>query len=75
MYVNENQTNWNEYLPLVEFSYNSLYHTSIQMTPFEAMYGYNYPTPINFLDSCNKVELSHEILEKMDEELDKIMGI
>ncbi|MCO5612466.1 hypothetical protein L7F22_066733 [Adiantum nelumboides] len=39
MYVNENQSNWNEYLPLVEFAYNSSYHTSIRMTPFEAMYG------------------------------------
>ncbi|MCO5576289.1 hypothetical protein L7F22_030098 [Adiantum nelumboides] len=74
MYVNENQSNWNEYLPLVEFAYNSSYHTSIRMTPFEAMYGYNCPTPINFLNSRNKVELSHEMLEKMDNELAKIRG-
>ncbi|MCO5557795.1 hypothetical protein L7F22_011367 [Adiantum nelumboides] len=44
------------------------------MTPFEAMYGYNCPTPINFLNSRNKVELSHEMLEKMDNELAKIRG-
>ncbi|KAJ0468424.1 putative nucleotidyltransferase, Ribonuclease H [Helianthus annuus] len=31
--------NWNKYLPLVEFSYNNSYHTSIQMAPFEALYG------------------------------------
>ncbi|MCO5548854.1 hypothetical protein L7F22_002316 [Adiantum nelumboides] len=74
MYVNENQSNWNDYLPLVEFAYNSSYHTSIRMTPFEAMYGYNCPTPINFLNSRNKVELSHEMLEKMDNELAKIRG-
>ncbi|MCO5550091.1 hypothetical protein L7F22_003570 [Adiantum nelumboides] len=74
MYVNENQSNWNEHLPLVEFAHNSSYHTSFRMTPFEAMYGYNCPTPINFLNSRNKVELSREMLEKMDNELAKIRG-
>ena len=39
MYVNEKQTNWTEFLSLAEFAYNSSWHSSIQMTPFEAMYG------------------------------------
>ena len=30
---------WEERLPLVEFSYNNSYHASIQMTPYEALYG------------------------------------
>ena len=30
---------WDEHLPLVEFSYNSSYHVSIQMVPYEALYG------------------------------------
>ena len=72
MYVNENQTNWNEYLPLVEFAYNSSYHASIRMTPFEAMYGYNCACPINFCDSKNNVEVSRQMLEKMQEELSRI---
>ncbi|KAK1424442.1 hypothetical protein QVD17_19772 [Tagetes erecta] len=29
---------WDEFLPLVEFSYNNSYHTSIGMAPFEALY-------------------------------------
>ena len=72
MYVNENQTNWNEYFPLVEFAHNSSYHTSIQMTPFQAMYGYNCPSPVNFNNPNNKVEISREMLEKMDKELARI---
>ncbi|MCO5592233.1 hypothetical protein L7F22_046231 [Adiantum nelumboides] len=47
---------------------------TLRMTPFEAIYGYNCPTPINFLNSKNKVELSREMLEKMDSELAKIRG-
>ncbi|KAD3068328.1 hypothetical protein E3N88_36208 [Mikania micrantha] len=30
---------WETHLPLVEFSYNNSYHTSIQAAPFEALYG------------------------------------
>ncbi|GJR38275.1 putative reverse transcriptase domain-containing protein [Tanacetum coccineum] len=30
---------WDRHLPLVEFSYNNNYHTSIKAAPFEALYG------------------------------------
>jgi hypothetical protein len=39
MYVMDNQTHWEKYLPLVEFSYNNSLHSSIGMPPYEAMYG------------------------------------
>ncbi|KAI3740651.1 hypothetical protein L2E82_31121 [Cichorium intybus] len=37
--------NWDEHLPLVEFSYNNSYHSSIGMPPFEALYGRKCRTP------------------------------
>ena len=30
---------WDDYLPLVEFAYNNSYHSSIEMAPYEALYG------------------------------------
>ncbi|GJU53779.1 putative reverse transcriptase domain-containing protein [Tanacetum coccineum] len=33
---------WDRHLPLVEFSYNNSYHTSIKAAPFEALYGRKY---------------------------------
>ena len=30
---------WEERLPLVEFTYNNNYQASIQMVPYEALYG------------------------------------
>ena len=30
---------WEEHLPLVEFAYNNNYQVSIQMVPYEALYG------------------------------------
>src|ERR1044071_2229032 len=37
---------WDEHLPLVEFSYNNSYHSSIQMAPFEMLYGRKCRTPV-----------------------------
>jgi hypothetical protein len=39
MYVMDNQTHWEKYLPLVEFSYNNSFHSSIRMPPYKALYG------------------------------------
>ena len=37
---------WEAYLALMEFMYNNRYHSSIGMTPFEALYGRKCRTPI-----------------------------
>ncbi|GJX90106.1 putative reverse transcriptase domain-containing protein [Tanacetum coccineum] len=37
---------WDIHLPLIEFSYNNSYHTSIKVTPFEALYGRKCRSPI-----------------------------
>ncbi|KAI3786573.1 hypothetical protein L1987_40344 [Smallanthus sonchifolius] len=42
---------WDDHLPLMEFSYNNSYHTSIQASPFEALYGRKCRTPV----CCSKV--------------------
>ena len=37
---------WEEHLPLVEFVYNNSYQASIQMAPYEALYGRPCQSPI-----------------------------
>ncbi|GKE07594.1 putative reverse transcriptase domain-containing protein [Tanacetum coccineum] len=37
---------WDRHLPLIEFSYNNSYHTSIKVAPFEALYGRKCRSPI-----------------------------
>jgi hypothetical protein len=39
---------WDEWLPLVEFSYNNSYQKSIKMALFEALYGRRCRTPLNW---------------------------
>ena len=44
--VLDHKGSWEEHLPLVEFAYNNSYHTSIQMTPYEALYGRPCRSPL-----------------------------
>ena len=37
---------WDLHLPLIEFSYNNSYHTSIEMAPYEALYGRKCRSPL-----------------------------
>jgi hypothetical protein len=39
MHVSHQPKKWEDYLPLVDFSYNNGYHESLKMSPFEALYG------------------------------------
>ncbi|XP_070040665.1 uncharacterized protein [Nicotiana tomentosiformis] len=43
-------SSWDEHLPLVEFAYNNSYHSSIQMAPYEALYGRKCRSPIGWFD-------------------------
>ena len=44
MYVMEQPSKWEDYLHLVEFSYQNGYHTSLKMSLFEALYGITQQT-------------------------------
>ena len=44
--VLDHKCNWEEHLPLVEFTYNNSYQASIQMTPYEALYGRPCRSPL-----------------------------
>ncbi|GJS09732.1 zf-CCHC domain-containing protein [Tanacetum coccineum] len=41
--------NWDDHLPLVEFAYNNSYHASINMSPYEMIYGRRCRTPDTLL--------------------------
>jgi transposase InsO family protein len=39
MYMMDQQKHWEEFLPLVEFTYNNSYQSTIKMAPFELLHG------------------------------------
>ena len=45
-FVLDHKGSWEEHLPLVEFAYNKSYQASIQMAPYEALYGRPCRSPI-----------------------------
>ena len=47
------QQKWEEYVPLVEFSYNNGYWESLRMSPLEALYGWSCNSPISWSDPVN----------------------
>ena len=44
--VLDHKGSWEEHLPLVEFTYNNSYQASIQMAPYEALYGSPCRSPL-----------------------------
>ncbi|GJZ83364.1 putative reverse transcriptase domain-containing protein [Tanacetum coccineum] len=60
---------WDRHLPLVDFSYNNSYHTSIKAAPFEALYGRKCRSPVCWAEIGNAqltgLEIIHETTEKI----------
>ncbi|GJX74543.1 putative reverse transcriptase domain-containing protein [Tanacetum coccineum] len=61
--------NWDRHLPLVEFSYNNSYHTSIKAAPFEALYGRKCRSPVCWAEvgdaQLTGPAIIHETTEKI----------
>jgi hypothetical protein len=72
MYVRDKPSNWEDYLHLVEFSYNNVYQTSLNMSPFEALYGRKCNTLVSWDNSTDKVVLGPEFLKDMEDQMVKI---
>jgi transposase InsO family protein len=72
MYVMDNQTQWEKYLPLVEFAYNNNFHSSIRMPPYEALYG----MPCRMLLSWDRLEdqvtVGLELIQEKEEQVIQI---
>jgi len=56
---------WDRHLPLVEFAYNNSYQASIQMAPYEALYGRRCRSPICLDNVGERRLLGPEIIQLM----------
>ncbi|GAU38281.1 hypothetical protein TSUD_119620 [Trifolium subterraneum] len=70
--VLEQGGSWDSCLPLVEFTYNNSYHSSIGMAPFEALYGRRCRTPLCWYESSEKVVLGPEMIRQTTEKVKMI---
>ena len=66
MYVREQPGKWEDYLHLVEFSYNNHYQASARYNPFEIMYGRKGNTPISWSNPVDRLVLGPKLLKEME---------
>ena len=53
-----------DWLPLAEFWFNTNFHSSTKVTPFEALYGYPPPRLLDYIPSTTSVEAVDDHLQK-----------
>ena len=63
----DNQTHWENYLPLVEFTYNNSFHSSIGMPPYKSLYGRPCRTPLSWERLEDRVTVGPELIQEMEE--------
>jgi hypothetical protein len=55
-FASDRQTQWAQWLPLVEWWYNTSYHVATRMTPFEVVYGQKPLSVLSYLPGVSKVQ-------------------
>ncbi|GKA16868.1 putative reverse transcriptase domain-containing protein [Tanacetum coccineum] len=63
---------WDVHLPLVEFSYNNSYHSSVRCTPFEALYGRKCCLPIMWAEVRKGQLIGPELVQETTEKISQI---
>jgi len=63
---------WDSHLPLIEFTHNNSYHSSIGMAPFEALYGRRCRTPLCWFESGESVVSGPGIVQQTTEKVKMI---
>ncbi|WVZ84387.1 hypothetical protein U9M48_031425 [Paspalum notatum var. saurae] len=62
-------TKWDECLPLAEFAYNNNYQKSLEMAPFEALYGRRCRTPLNWSEPGERVTFGPDLVTQAEEQV------
>jgi hypothetical protein len=60
--VMEYPGSWDKNLPWAEFSYNNSYQESLKMAPFEALYGRQCRTPLNWIEPREKAIFGPDVV-------------
>lgn len=63
---------WDTHLPLIEFSYNNSFHSSIGMAPFEALYGRKCRSPICWNEIGESQITGPELIQETSDKIQRI---
>nr|GEW54595.1 putative reverse transcriptase domain-containing protein [Tanacetum cinerariifolium] len=68
-FVIDFEKGWVKHLPLVEFSYNSSYHASIKVAPYEALYGQKCRSPVCWAKVGESQLIGLEMIQETTEKI------
>jgi len=60
---------WDNFLPLIEFTYNNIFHSNISMAPYEALYGRRCRTPLCWVNPSESIVLGPEVVQQTTEKV------
>ncbi|XP_062105107.1 uncharacterized protein LOC133816821, partial [Humulus lupulus] len=63
----QQEGSWNKYLPLIEFSYNNSYQSTIEMAPYELLYGRRCRSPLHWDEVGERQLLGPEAVRQAQE--------
>jgi len=63
---------WKDHLPLVKFTYNNNYHTTVGMTSYKALYGKRCWTPVCWEEVGDTKEIGLELVQVTTEKIKTI---
>lgn len=65
----DDRGSWDSLLPLIEFTYNNSYHASIEMAPYEALYGCKCQTPLCWYKDGENILVGPELVQQTTEKV------
>jgi hypothetical protein len=67
-------TSWDKCLALAEFSYNNSYQSSLQMAPFDALYGRRCQTPLSWSETGERQIFEPDLVTEAEDKIKLIQA-
>lgn len=67
MYIIDKPTKWEDYLHLLEFTYNNSCQKSLEMTPLEFLYGRKCNNLVSWDNLVDRIILGLEMLKELEQ--------
>src|SRR4051812_28228309 len=61
--------NWKKSLPFAEFAYNNSFQSSLNIDPFEFLYGRRCRTPLNWLETGERQFFGPDMIKEAEEQV------
>lgn len=68
-FIADQTHHWLRLLLLAEWHYNTLWHSAIRMSPYEAVFGWTFPSLLDYISGSKHVRVVDDLLKKFSQVL------